>query len=382
MMQFAPSVVGMVYEGEPFDAHTWSGCSPFFFRALEREGMLRTVFGAQLTPVQAQLLRIAAIHPNIDTWKFREGVNVVRRNLRTQDGLRKLAAIDPSSYDTILQIGALYDFTRVPGKRTVSYNDTNLQAMVAAFPERADPRSPMIRAALSYEARLAQKTDLIFTMSKWAADTFVRDVGVRASKVEPIGAGINLDEVPAPAQKRYDAQNVLFVGRDFSRKGGYTLLDAFERVRRAVPQATLTIIGPKGLRDIPAGVTSLGFVSKRTESGSRQIREAYERASVFALPSLWEPFGIAILEAQMHALPCVGTRVGAMTEMIETPGAGCVVAPRDAGALANALIDLLKDPLACRQLGEAGRRNQQQYYRWQHVARRIRERLLLDETAL
>ena len=382
MTQSAPSVVGMVYEGEPFDAHTWSGCSPFFFRALREQGMLRAAFGAVLSSPQAQILRAAMFHPNIDTWKFREGVNVVRRHLRTRDGMRKLATMESSSYDTILQIGAFYDFTHIPGKRTVSYNDTNLQAMVAAFPERANPRSPVIRSALSYEARLSHKTDLIFTMSKWAADTFVRDVGVSASKVEPIGAGVNLDDVPPPEQRTYDSQNILFVGRDFGRKGGYTLLQAFEHVRRAVPQATLTIVGAKGLRNLPAGVTSLGFVSKRTENGARQIQAAYETASVFVLPSLWEPFGISILEAQVHALPCVGARVGAMPELIEEPGAGVVVAPGDAAALARALIDLLRDPQACRQLGGAGRRNQEQHYTWPRVASRLYGRLTLDKTAL
>lgn len=378
----ASSIVGMVFEGEPFDAHTWSGCSPFFFKALEREGMLRAAFGAQVNSAQGQVLRALTFHPDVDKWKFRTGANVLRRNIRTRDGLRKLAHVDPESYDTVLQVGAFYDFTGIPGKRTVSYNDANLRSMVQTFPERADPRSPLIRAAIRYETELHRKTDLLFTMSRWAADSLVRDFGVSASKVEPIGAGTNLDYVPDTSNKRYDSANILFVARDMICKGGYTLLDAFERVRRAIPHATLTMLGARGLRNLPAGVTSLGWVSKRTESGMHEIAAAYERASVFVLPSVWEPFGISVIEAQAHALPCVGTRVGAMPETIEAAGAGVVVRPRDGAALAQALTGLLSDPLACRQMGEAGRANQQRYYTWQKVAQRMRERLALGESSI
>jgi len=371
----APSIVGFVYDGEPFDAQTWSGCSRFFFEALARQGCLRAAFGAKVGRAETLALRALTFHPDLAKWKFRAGGNVARASLRTRDGLRKLATLDADSYDTILQFGAFYDFTRRPGKRTVSYNDTNLQSMVTAYPERADLRSSLTRSLLRYESQVFENTDVLFTMSRWCADTFVRDLGIDAAKVEPIGAGMNLAEMPDVSEKRYDEANILFVGRDFARKGGQVLLQAFEGVRRALPHATLTLIGAKDLHELPDGVDDLGFVSKRSEAGIARINAAYARASVFVLPSIWEPFGISVLEAQAYGLPCVGTEVGALPELITEADAGLVVPRNDAASLAAALLRMLRDPVMCAQMGSNGRRRQQEYYTWDGVARRIRERL-------
>lgn len=116
-------------------------------------------------------------------------------------------------------------------------------------------------------------------------------------------------------------------------------------------------------------------MSKRTQAGSQTIRDAYRDASVFVMPSLWEPFGIAILEAQAHALPCVGSDAFAMTELIRDAEAGYVVPPKDSARLAEALLSLLKDPTACAQMGANGRRRQREYHTWAGVAQRIRDRL-------
>lgn len=371
----AVSIAGVVFEGEPYDAHTWSGCSAFFFRALAERGILRAAVSGRVSRAQALLLRAVSVHPDLARWKFREGVNVLRRKMRTRDALHKLAALESGSYDTILQIGAFYDLTGQRGKRVASYNDANLISMVKAYPERAGARSAVTRDAMRYEASLHRKSDVIFTMSRWAADTFVRDVGVSAAKVEPIGAGINLPAQPDTSTKQYDGANILFVGRDFVRKGGYALLEAFARVRGEIPHATLTLVGASGLDRLPPGVESLGFASARTEHGRQSLRAAYERASVFTLPSHYEPFGISILEAQANALPCVGTDVGAMPELIE--GAGTIVPRDDSSALADALIALLKDPAACRELGRSGQNRQRTYYTWGSVAERLEQRLEL-----
>ncbi|MFY9883974.1 MAG: glycosyltransferase family 4 protein, partial [Candidatus Cybelea sp.] len=133
--------------------------------------------------------------------------------------------------------------------------------------------------------------------------------------------------------------------------------------------------GSPDVPPVPPGVTSLGFVSKRTQAGSQTIRDAYRDASVFVMPSLWEPFGIVILEAQAHALPCVGSDAFAMTELIRDAEAGYVVPPKDSARLAEALLSLLKDPTACAQMGANGRRRQREYHTWAGVAQRIRDRL-------
>lgn len=363
-----------VVPGEPFDSHTWSGCSPYFLNALDRAGLLRAALGATVGTIEHRVLTLLMAYPNVDRWRFRIGVNTLRRQMITRRGIAQLARIHAGSYDTILQVGAFYDFTGIPGKRTISYHDTNLKTLARSLPA-ADPRSAVIRAALTYEARVYARAQLIFTMSRWAADTFVRDLGIDARKVEPVGAGINVDAAPSLDGKRYDEPNILFVGIEFARKGGLVLLAAFERVRREIPKATLTIIGPPVRAEAPPGVEYLGFLSKREEDKGERLVAAYRRAAVFALPSTVEPFGIAFLEAQSFGLPCIGTTFGAMPEIIREADAGYVVPPNDSGALADALIALLRDPSACAQMGKNGYERRRSYYTWDGVVARMAARL-------
>ena len=131
-----PSVVAVV-PGESYDPHTWAGCSPFFMNALERLGCLAGAIGAVVPPLQHKAIAALLAHPKRNVWRFRANANVLQRRLATHHGLRELACIDPSSYDTILQVLALLDFTGVRGKRTALYGDTNLLSMTKFYPEVA-----------------------------------------------------------------------------------------------------------------------------------------------------------------------------------------------------------------------------------------------------
>jgi glycosyltransferase involved in cell wall biosynthesis len=209
-------------------------------------------------------------------------------------------------------------------------------------------------------------------MSKWLADSFIRDFGVPARKLWPVYAGINMPDVDAPPAREQGRNGILFVGKQFDRKGGRVLLDAFERVRRVVPSATLTIVGPR-LGALGPGVNNPGFLSKQDPDGAAAIKRLYSDAAVFVLPTLYEPFGISYVEAMAHGLPCIGTNICAVPEIIEDGVTGRLVAPGDAEALARALIDLLLDSGKAREFGEAGFRKYRAQFTWAKVAERVEE---------
>jgi glycosyltransferase involved in cell wall biosynthesis len=210
-------------------------------------------------------------------------------------------------------------------------------------------------------------------MSKWLADSFIRDFGVPVRKLCPIYAGINMPDVGTPPAREHGRNGILFVGKQFDRKGGRVLLDAFERVRRAVPSATLTIVGPR-LGVLGPGIKNPGFLSKQNPDGFAAMKRLYSDATVFVLPTLYEPFGISYVEAMAHGLPCIGTNICAVPEIVEDGNTGRLVAPGDAESLAGALIDLLMDPDKARAYGDAGFRKYRQQFTWAKVAERVEER--------
>jgi glycosyltransferase involved in cell wall biosynthesis len=98
---------------------------------------------------------------------------------------------------------------------------------------------------------------------------------------------------------------------------------------------------------------------------------------VFTLPTLREPFGLAFLDAMACAVPCVGTRTGAIPEVVADGATGLLVPPDDAAALAAAIAALLEDVPRARAMGEAGRARVAAGFRWEHVAAKL-ERALAD----
>src|SRR6266446_2874052 len=220
------------------------------------------------------------------------------------------------------------------------------------------------KAWLARERETYQRAMAIATFSALVRQSLIDDYGVDDSVVHVVGAGANI--VPK-AEPRHDddGRTLVFVGKDgWRRKGGPVLLRAFAILRRSRPDLRLLIAGPTEAIEVAPGVTNLGLVP--LEAVERLLCEA----TLFVLPTLREPFGIAFLDAMLCKVPCVGTEVGAVPEILGD--AGICVAPADAEALAAAISELLADPARRAAMGEAGRRRVlERGYLWPEVAKRL-----------
>lgn len=361
-----------VIDENPYDPRTWSGSSKYFFEALAQQGALLSAISAQPSKQTQWLYKMLSFQPQMRKWKFKYHLNSGYYRQMTKVAKHALSGFDTSQYQVILQVGAWFDMTGYRDKRVVSYHDGNLATLLASPYGYPNISEGYIRRTLVYERHLYNRIDLIFTMSKWLADSFCRDFGVLPSKVFAVGAGINLPRVRNVQNKSYDAPRILFVGKDFKRKGGEDLLQAFQMVRKEIKNAELTIIGPK-LESPPEGVRCEGYISKMSKEGLGKLLDEYQRASVFVIPSLYEPFGISFVEAMAHRLPCIGTNICAMPEIIQHGKTGYVVPPRDPLTLAKHLLELLKEPERCRSFGDAGYQRYAQNYTWEVVAARMCE---------
>lgn len=127
-----------------------------------------------------------------------------------------------------------------------------------------------------------------------------------------------------------DDQVVLFAGSGWERKGLGFAMQAFGKFKHE-ENARLIVAGkgnkPRGISD--EGVIFLGGVDS--------LGPFYEAADVFILPTLYDPFSNACLEAAAHGLPVVTTRANGFTDIMNHAEQGVVVSPGDVEALAAAL---------------------------------------------
>jgi glycosyltransferase involved in cell wall biosynthesis len=217
---------------------------------------------------------------------------------------------------------------------------------------------------LALERTMYERAYHVFVMGKPARQSLVADYGINPSRITVVGGGLNF-ETPPELGKPSPDPTILFVGKDFERKGGDRLVRAFERVRIEVPQATLHLVGVSGRFDVP-GVVVHGKIFNR-----EHLAELYRAARVFCLPSRYEPYGLVLLEAMAHGIPCVGSACESIPEILDDGRAGLVVADSGPAPLADALLELLTDYDRALELGAAGRGWVERSLTWDHVVARM-----------
>lgn len=147
----------------------------------------------------------------------------------------------------------------------------------------------------------------------------------------------------------------LYVGRLMPGKGIDTLISAFATVSRRHPHARLWLVGTgPDEGKVRARVAALGLTGTVALTGYSSDPTVYFTAcDLFILPSRYESFSYVLLEAMLHAKPCIATHVGAIPEVV---GADAVwlVPPDDASALADTVMQLIGSPDRRRELAERG----------------------------
>ena len=183
--------------------------------------------------------------------------------------------------------------------------------------------------------------------SQWAKDSLVADYGVAPDKISVIPPGIdtNLWRVDRPERKPGPV-NLLFVGGDFPRKGGGTLLEAFALLPDSAGAHLHIVTKTPGVGDDVPNVTVWRDVAPNSET----LRRLFAEADLFVFPTRGDCLPLAVMEALTAGLPVVTTRVGALPEAVTHGETGWVVPPDDAPALASALTALIDDPSLRRRL--------------------------------
>lgn len=337
-----------------------------FFGALARRFELVDVLRPELSPPHHYLNLARTFHPRIGNWRSRAGFNpylVRKRTEAVQQGLRRYEG----SYDLIMQLQTLC----APGLDRAGtpyaiYTDNTMALTRRLYPAGALLPTEVATEWMRFEADVCQSASVVFTFSEFARRSVVDDYGCSPDRVVAVGAGAN-QLVGELGHKNYDAPRALFVGADFARKGGRVLMEAWPIVREHVSDAQLTIAGPRRdpRRGDHAGLTWVGRVDRDA------VTALYQSASVFVLPSLFEPWGHVFFEAMGHGLPCIGTSCCAMPEIIEDGVTGRLVTPGNADLLARALIELLTDPDNTAAMGRAAHANVLLGKRWSGVIDRI-----------
>ncbi|HEX3647398.1 MAG TPA: glycosyltransferase family 4 protein [Pseudonocardiaceae bacterium] len=360
--------IGFACAWDPVPEPTWS-YTPWHLRGALRD--VAEVVDMGLTYPTSIRIPLKALHARrvggrwVSMWKH----GVLARGY-AQHTLR--AAERRSPLDVVVQI---QDLTRLRTPYLI-YQDLSygvlLDELVAGplvhFPSLTKSDASRLR---DRQHEIYEGAAGILAMSHWFARHLVESEGVPADKVHVVHPGASAatsDGSRTITARPGPRRRLLLVGKDFHTKAGDQVLAALAVLRREVdPAITLTVAGPKEWPTPdgpPAGVDFRGRLPLAS------LAALYAEHDLFVMPSRFEGFGIALVEALSHGLPCVARNAYAMPEIVRPGVNGDLVDTESPDELAKVIAAVLDDDgvyaTTARQSDEV-----RGHYTWQRAARDV-----------
>ena len=202
----------------------------------------------------------------------------------------------------------------------------------------------------------------IFVMSHWMREYLLDSKIVDKEKILYVGAGINID-INLYDDSLKCGNKILFVGKDFFRKGGDLVLEAFQILQKRNSEMELYIIGPK---TFPFSIVSenIHFIGEISPS---ECIKYYNLCDIFVMPSRFEAYGIAFIEALCFGLPCIARDCYEMPYLIEEGRSGLLLKNDNPEELAGMMEEVLKNRSFYNYVKQH-RKYYMQEYSWDKVA--------------
>ena len=217
--------------------------------------------------------------------------------------------------------------------------------------------------------RLWRRLDAGIAISEAIKEFAIQIEGAPAENVSVVRYGIDYgwlsdeDIQVARRQLRAElglAEDALLLGmvcRLVEQKGIPYALEATRRIRSEFPAAHLVIAGDgEKAAELRRLASALGIADRVHWLGWRSdAADLMAAFDVLLAPSLWEGFGLVLLEAMSRRVPVIASRVSAIPEVVLHGETGILIEPRDVDALAKAIARLLNDRALCKYMGLSGR---------------------------
>jgi len=265
-------------------------------------------------------------------------------------------------------LATLLLFQRFPKPVVISVHDI-IPYLVKNQPKMNTFRHP--GEQLFYQLALMglPRADRLIAISNYTRQTLIEALKLPADRIQVVYPGVDLNKfrtmkVPGAFWTKYGLDEggryILFVGSEDPRKNLATLIQSFARVRQFMPDVKLLKVGPayftEERQNLQALVTKLGLrkeVIFFNYVPDEDLPYFYNASETLVMPSLYEGFGLPVVEAMACGTPIVSSRAGSLPEVMGE--AGIYVDATDHQNMADTLLMLLDNPKEKVWMKEAGK---------------------------
>jgi alpha-maltose-1-phosphate synthase len=352
--------LALMLDGDPYRPGATATKFGAFARAMDDVVDVVGVNDLRLSGYQRFVAAALTFRPDRRAWKEHYRKNpwtFIMRSARSRKWIRTLR----TQPDIVLQVGAMSKPAVPRGTPYALYLDFTFELTRREWPARA-PMSRIEQVIWKrQETHTYRRASVIFCRGSHVAHSLIRDYGVPPDRIHVVGAGANIALPDLADHVNPMEPRVLFIGSDFLRKGGDVLLDAWPLVLKHVPTARLVMLGPVHQPLPPNTETNHG------DWNPQRILRELARSQVFVMPSRCETWGDVFIEAMCFGVPCIGTTMDAMPEIIEDGVTGFVVPPDCSSAVADRIVLLLTDMEKRKDFSIASRKRVEERFLWESV---------------
>ena len=255
--------------------------------------------------------------------------------------------------------------------------DTIFDLTYLRYPETMDARN-LGRLKGGMQDSL-DRSDRIVTDSEFVKGEIVRELGFDAHRIDVIyPAAVEDAVVDLPSEYLVEKWNltgpyILYLGTIEPRKNINRLIQAYERMHSELEQPPkLVLAGGKGWKSeetyrlaeslLPGKIVFTGYIS------AAEKKLLYQNAALFTFPSLYEGFGMPVLEAMRYGKPVVCSNVSSLPEV--AGDCARLVTPTDVDDIATGLLEVYTDPARAEQLSLRGKA-QAERFSWDRSAEKL-----------
>ncbi len=223
-------------------------------------------------------------------------------------------------------------------KPIVLWTDGLYGSLLGFYPGLSNHSATSISQGNAITQACLHHCDLAIFSSDWAARTALEMYGAKKEKIKivPFGANLHcthsLEDVHGMLKRRpRDKVKLLFLGKDWYRKGGDIVFNVTKALHEKGQSVELNFVGcqPPAHIDIPPYIKCHGFISKRTPQGLKKITDLLSESHFLFLPSRAEAYGIAFCEASAYGLPALTSYVGGIPTVVKNNLNGMTFALQD-----------------------------------------------------
>jgi len=183
----------------------------------------------------------------------------------------------------------------------------------------------------------SEKCKAVIVWSNWARKGYIDD-GVDHGKVNVIPPAFTTSR----KKIKHDATNLLFIGRDYHRKGGDVALKVFENLEKSHNNIHLTFVGRIEDRETLEKVKRDENISYFDHVSSNDLhKKIFPMSDVFILPTIAEAYGMSIIEAMSNGIPVIASNISAIPEVVQDGVSGYLVSPSSIELFTRRCAELL-----------------------------------------